>query len=292
MGLPCFPKKKEEGEEKEAPPKKSLMARLGLPEIPPELQLSDDVFDLMRYILFASSFTIITFVNRPGELTYYLNANLKDLILDEEIEFSTYQFEMTFYDAIEMHEVWDWLQDVLMAVVYDTSVPGTYDPHGNVTAFLGVNFLLGGMRFRQLRTRLEPCEAPPGMNITECIPAYTESLVDKFPYGPTGPDGMPMWKFEEHDGSMHGQYTSLMGIAYNKGGYMQIFPNNGDEATAQLAFLRENDWIDKRTRAVFIDIPLYNANMGLFTSVSLILEYIPGGGVTSSTHFRTLRLLR
>ena len=164
------------------PPKKSFMAKLGLPEIPPELQLSDDVFDLFRYIVFAASFTIITFVNRPGELTYYLNANLKDLILDEEIEFSTYQFEMTFFDAIEMHEMWDWMQDVLMAVVYDTDVPGTYNPNGNLTAFLGVNYLLGGMRFRQIRTRLAPCESPPGMNITECIPAYDAALADEFPY--------------------------------------------------------------------------------------------------------------
>ena len=48
------------------------------------------------------------------------------------------------------------------------------------------------------------------------------------------------------------------------------------EAKAQIAHLRANNWLDLQTRAVFIDLFVYNANTNLVTLVKV--ENPPGSG--------------
>ena len=47
---------------------------------------------------------------------------------------------------------------------------------------------------------------------------------------------------------------------------------------------KENGWIDELTRAVFIEFTLYNANVNLFSTVTMIVEYLAtGSAVTYSS---------
>ena len=51
-------------------------------------------------------------------------------------------------------------------------------------------------------------------------------------------------------------------------------------------------WIDRGTRAVFIDFTVYNPNINLFCVVKLVAEMPATGGVITSSSFRTVNLLR
>ena len=46
-----------------------------------------------------------------------------------------------------------------------------------------------------------------------------------------------------------------------------------------IAALKLYNWIDKHTRAVFVDIMLYNANTNLFSAAKVVFELPPIGGV-------------
>lgn len=48
--------------------------------------------------------------------------------------------------------------------------------------------------------------------------------------------------------------------------------------------LEEDNWLDRQTRAVFIEMTTYNANVNLYTVVSLLFEFPELGGV----HYRRL----
>ena len=54
---------------------------------------------------------------------------------------------------------------------------------------------------------------------------------------------------------------------YGGGGYIQNMALSKDEAKDVVADLRQNLWINRGTRAVFVDFTVYNANVNLFCVV-------------------------
>ncbi|GFY57875.1 polycystic kidney disease 2-like 1 protein [Trichonephila inaurata madagascariensis] len=64
------------------------------------------------------------------------------------------------------------------------------------------------------------------------------------------------------------------------------------QALARLEVLKQNLWISRATRAVFIDFTVYNANLNLFCVVKLCFEFPATGGMIPSWSFRTVKLLR
>ena len=54
---------------------------------------------------------------------------------------------------------------------------------------------------------------------------------------------------------------------YGGGGYTQVLPLTPNEAKDVIQYLKDNLWIDRATRAVFVDFTVYNANINLFCVV-------------------------
>jgi len=54
---------------------------------------------------------------------------------------------------------------------------------------------------------------------------------------------------------------------YAGGGYTQVLPPTFNEAKEVIQYLKDNLWIDRGTRAVFVDFTVYNANINLFCVV-------------------------
>ena len=55
--------------------------------------------------------------------------------------------------------------------------------------------------------------------------------------------------------------------AYDGGGYVQDLIGGNSSALVTISELRDGGWLDRSTRAVFIDFSLYNANVNLFCIV-------------------------
>jgi Polycystin cation channel len=71
-----------------------------------------------------------------------------------------------------------------------------------------------------------------------------------------------------------GQYGS-----YSGGGY--VFECRGSFVELEKHFmeLHQSEWINQQTRAVIIQLNLYNPNVQLFTSIFLVLEFLSTGTV-------------
>ena len=67
---------------------------------------------------------------------------------------------------------------------------------------------------------------------------------------------------------------------------------NYDDASAQLQELNANLWLDRGSRAAFVDFTVYNANINLFCQIKLIVEFPASGGAVSSKTFSTVKLIR
>ncbi|CAF4356149.1 unnamed protein product, partial [Adineta steineri] len=57
---------------------------------------------------------------------------------------------------------------------------------------------------------------------------------------------------------------------------------------SNLSLLHQLQWIDSKTRAVIIQLTLYNPNVALYTSVTFLLEFLSASGISPSARFEPL----
>jgi hypothetical protein len=76
---------------------------------------------------------------------------------------------------------------------------------------------------------------------------------------------------------------------YDGGGYVYQFRGSLINLQTNLSTLHQLQWIDNRTRAVFIQCTLYNPNVQLFTSVTLLMELLTTGGLFPSDRFEPIQ---
>ncbi|XP_078665659.1 polycystin-1-like protein 2 [Branchiostoma floridae x Branchiostoma belcheri] len=65
---------------------------------------------------------------------------------------------------------------------------------------------------------------------------------------------------------------------------------SADEMRSNLAELKANRWIDKRTRAIFLEALLYDGNLDLFTSLTMVFEFSETAGVFTHHRVQAFRL--
>jgi hypothetical protein len=54
---------------------------------------------------------------------------------------------------------------------------------------------------------------------------------------------------------------------YGGGGYVKVLHLSKNASADALQFLVDNVWLDRGTRAVFLDFSVYNANINLFCQI-------------------------
>jgi hypothetical protein len=85
-------------------------------------------------------------------------------------------------------------------------------------------------------------------------------------------NALKVWSFP-----ISGPYNSYMG-----GGYVYKMSGSLNDTLTDYAFLAANNWIDRNTRAVFVEFSVYNPNIGMFAYCNLLFEIMPTGSVFTS----------
>jgi len=57
-----------------------------------------------------------------------------------------------------------------------------------------------------------------------------------------------------------------------------------------ITLLREMNWIDRQTRAIFAEFSVYNPNINLVMVSTILIEFLPSGSILTSTRFDPLNL--
>jgi hypothetical protein len=76
---------------------------------------------------------------------------------------------------------------------------------------------------------------------------------------------------------------------YASGGYVYEFRGRLNELRTNLSQLHQLNWIDSRTRAIIIQMNIYNPNANLFGSLSLLTEFLSTGGVDTQLRIEPFR---
>ena len=85
-------------------------------------------------------------------------------------------------------------------------------------------------------------------------------------------------------------FLGVMGT-YGGGGYsFDLTFSNVTES--YLNPLKENSWIDARTRAIFVELAIYSAQVNLFGVATFLTEWIPTNGVMYFNNIKVARLYR
>lgn len=122
--------------------------------------------------------------------------------------------------------------------------------------------------------------------IFSCYNSYAEYLEEREELrNLTGFKWLPINSFARN--SIWGAIATYSG----DGGYIVDLGLNKSIARQTIQKLKQNLWIDRGTRAVFIDFTTYNPNINLFMVSKLIAEFPATGGMITSWQFRTLSLL-
>ena len=77
---------------------------------------------------------------------------------------------------------------------------------------------------------------------------------------------------------------------YASGGYVFEFRGRLTDMQSNLSQLHQLGWIDDQTRAVIIQFSLFNPNVNMFTSVTLLVEMLSTGAIIPTVRFEPIDL--
>ncbi|KHN80111.1 Polycystin-2, partial [Toxocara canis] len=125
--------------------------------------------------------------------------------------------------------------------------------------------------------------------IQGCFGPYSESAEDRQPFGPANSSAFIYQTANKLETSSYWGAVST----YGGGGFVQYLTIDDRHASAHtISQLKANRWVDRGTRAIFIDFVLYNANINLFCISQLVFELPATGGVITSSALYPQRLIR
>ncbi|KDR10036.1 Polycystin-2 [Zootermopsis nevadensis] len=183
--------------------------------------------------------------------------------------------ERTFKNLSTITQFWKFAETVMIDSIYGKSENDTHQ------AFvLQDSKLVGAPRLRQVRVRNDSCVVRRALNrsIELCYELYSRWYEDTKPFGPGNGTAWTYSTAEELGGSSHQGKFSL----YSGGGYYEDLSLNRSETIEKLLTLKNNQWVTGRTRAIFIDLMVYNANVDAIFIVKLVFENEPTEGIVTA----------
>ncbi|XP_057314432.1 polycystin-2-like isoform X2 [Hydractinia symbiolongicarpus] len=245
-----------------------------------ELYVKTTLRELAIYIAFIVILCIMTF-GMTNSTMYYFTKVMKDLFDGDD-----------FKSITTMQGFWEYAEGGLVNGLYWEKYYNDEPVKSNERGYIYFeNKILGRPRLRQVRVRNDSCVVHSDFKkeIKECYAPYSPSVEDKRSFGIMNGSAWTYATASELEGrSFWGRIST-----YEGGGFTQLLsPDKKGVTKGVIADLKKNLWLDRGTRAVFIDFSVYNANINLFCIITLVLEYPATGGCIPYSKFRTLKLLR
>ena len=250
-------------------------------------------FETLVYFIFVGMFLWLCLSTQGGSKSYDLTANIRDKLAD----FVEVSDSGSWFKFME-----DTLPEILVPSLYYNGQELESEHLGNVA---GEFMLLGSIAARQLRVKNLTCNIDkddliyPSMR--NCFGDYSKSTESREPYGPArfvgsnSTKASTELKFEYSTakdlGCKVGCSTVGWLATYQGGGYqvqLPSFRNHSvtDEFTNTIRKLKQNRWLDRQTRAVFVEFSIYSLPSKLIAVVQLWYETNSKG--TTKTYIQVL----
>ncbi|XP_045397110.1 polycystin-1 isoform X1 [Lemur catta] len=224
---------------------------------------------LLRSLLVYMLFLLVTLLANYGDASCQGHAYRLQSSIKQELG------SRAFLAITRSDEFWAWMSHVLLPYA-----------HGNQSSPE-----LGPPRLRQVRLQDAVRPDPPGSGVRMCSASGGFSTSD---YGvgweSAAHNGSEMWSYSAPDllGAWYWGYCAV----YDSGGYIQELGLSLEESRAQLGFLQLHNWLDNRSRAVFVELTRYSPAVGLHAAVTLRLEFPAAGRAVAALSVRPFAMRR
>ncbi|XP_078213738.1 polycystin-1-like protein 3 isoform X1 [Callithrix jacchus] len=197
-------------------------------------------------------------------------------------------FAHRFSEIKLLQDFYPWANHILLPNLY-----------GDYRGFIadGNSFLLGNVLLRQIRipdAGLFPVGASPQLQVK---PSH-QHQEDTENYGVNW--GALDTNITKSDSIWHYQNQETLGgysiqgefATYSGGGYVVNLGRNSSTATRVLQHLEQRHWLDQRTKGLFVEFVVFNANVNLFCVVTLMLESSDVGAFFTSVRLESFTSLQ
>uniref|UniRef100_UPI00398EA1B4 polycystin-2 n=1 Tax=Pristiophorus japonicus TaxID=55135 RepID=UPI00398EA1B4 len=251
-----------------------------------ESYLKNMLRELVTYVVFMVVLCILTYGMVSSNMYYYTKV-MSSLFLDTPL--SEHE-KSNFRSMSNMDDFWKFTEGPLLDGLYWDLWYNNETQAENKSFIYYENLLLGVPRIRQLKVKNESCKIHEDLKdeIKECYDVYSVANEDTASFGFMNGTA---WIYTGERDLRETGYWGLV-ATYSGAGYYLDLARNRDETGTKLKVLKENLWLDRGTRAVFIDFSVYNANINLFCVIRLVVEFPATGGALPSWQFQTVKLIR
>ncbi|XP_071965421.1 uncharacterized protein [Antedon mediterranea] len=264
-----------------------------------EIRMHKIVREIIIYILFLYVVMFVAYGN-----TDYKAFNLRQSIVDTYIN-AAYNGKLKFNKALKREQFWNWTDNVLIPSLFPDDSSSSIDDPLKLVADQQ-SYLIGVPVFRQVRIQKDKCEVPDVMQAQfkqDCRVEYSygDEEVDNFleKWTPiTNVSYLP--NYEENSWIGCWKYHSWYDLKklpfwgnvalYNGGGYLAQLGSSSAESLSMTTYLKETDWLDQYTRAIFIDFVIYNPVMDFYVVSYLMVDFLPQGGMLGYVDFKVTKL--
>lgn len=282
------------------PPSKEKIAALRSFRLK-ELKMYSLLRDLFIYLVFVVALCQVTYSHLDPQ-SYHVRKSMEDIFIHGDYGMhNTAKGKFPFTKIQDVNDIWTWLQKTVVRGLYASR---WYNNDSHVPGFVGDHYsnLFGGSRLRQLRIKENTCKVHKDFKdmIPGCHDWYSWGKEDKGRYEPSW---LPIKNESEHEPSKYYKsweyqtsdqldtYPFAGSItAYRGGGYVGDMGKDPKKSEALLSHLYQNKWLDEQTRAVFLEVTVYNAQVNLFAIMNFVVEFLPTNGVELFSSIKIARL--
>jgi polycystin 2 len=247
-------------------------------------------YNLAIYMFFLFLFCMINFQMIDIHKSFEQNDVLKELLVWEEFPYSLDSsvnilsgpmIEKNAYDVKTHEELIEWLEGPFFDNVYSDEYYNE-SPKNNTFLLGGFNKIINRIQIRQNRVKLKQCPSFIENEKYHCSFEYSGQNEDKEKWQ----IGNRTYNFYNNMSNMYG--ISGFGYDYGNGGYQIILPLDKIKAIKKINELKDNLWIDYRTRTISINLNIYNPNTNLINVVRILFELTENGRIDLLLRFYTM----
>ncbi|XP_066264291.1 polycystin-1-like protein 2 [Branchiostoma lanceolatum] len=306
--------KTEESAQSKSPPTEADLEKQRADSLE-RLKRRNQILEVLIFGLFLTVIMVTSYGER-SPLAYYVTKNVQRLLLESG--------DIGFSEIKDIPSFWTWVTTGLIPAIHAAQ---WYNGRGSMEGMVMPDMLtypLGPVQLRQVRlTPGKHCEPPKRLEsiMHRCTVPYSLDVADTQNYT----DG---WNTTANaTGSFHcisprvltnatespGKYNCLKATSpwsytyasvtdgfpyfgkrgtYLAGGYVTSLGSTEQTSLARAAYLQQHDWLDDQSRAVFMELTLYNPHVNLFSVVSMAAEFTNLGAVYKGSEIVTLRLIQ
>jgi hypothetical protein len=254
--------------------------------------------ECMLYCAFVLAFVSVTMMVRPVHTTFTIQQGIYVNLGLEAIDPSTINFSKDFYGIANYGDFWKWVNTVLYFKAYECcyyNSDSLNKVYGDTNDFViaKYNRLLTPIRFRQARSTMDSCSNPATNHqlARPCWPEHsgaTEETADIFGSARLGSssDSKFITDLSGHTGD--GDDGEEGG--YGTSAHVVDLDLDAGKALEKIKGMIKERWTDEWTRAIAIDLNMYNQNYDMATVFRFKIDQVVGGHLFPKVEAKSCRL--